>query len=400
MSDSQSLTASQVFRATTAKGLEEVLADELREQGATQVSVGRGGVLFQGGLQAAYRACLHSRVANRVLLPLGKFEAPTPEKLYAGVKRLRWSDQVAPDGTIAVDFHSSRSFITHTQFGALKTKDAIVDQLRSIHGIRPSVDVYRPDVRINVYLHENEAQVSLDLSGESLHRRGYRMEDSGAPLKETLAAAMLRLAGWPEVAARGGHFIDSMCGSGTLPIEAALMAMGRAAGIDRDYFGFLRWRQHDAALWTRLVREARAQERAWEPGRIFASDRDSMAVRVARDNARRAGVEKFIHFERKDFSAAVPALPGEASASWTPGMPPLGIVMLNPPYGERLEETERLRGLYKSIGDTFKQRYRGWEGYVLTSNPDLMKSVGLKAARKFVLFNGALECRLLKYPLH
>jgi 23S rRNA (guanine2445-N2)-methyltransferase / 23S rRNA (guanine2069-N7)-methyltransferase len=334
-------------------------------------------------------------------MPIGQFEASTPEKLYGGVKKLRWSDHVAPEGTLAVDFHGSRSFITHTQFGALKTKDAIVDQMRSIHGVRPSVDTYQPDIRVNVYVHENQAQVSLDLSGESLHRRGYRTEDAGAPLKENLAAALLRMAGWPEVAARGGHFIDSMCGSGTLPIEAALMAMNRAPGLHREYFGFVRWKQHDRALWEKLIREARAQERTLEPGRIFASDRDSMALRVARDNARRAHVDSKVTWERKDFSATLPSLPiPDKSEALGKDSPARGIVVLNPPYGERLEDSERLQGLYKSIGDTFKQRFRGWEGYVLTSNPDLMKSIGLKAARKFIVFNGALECRFLKYSLY
>jgi 23S rRNA (guanine2445-N2)-methyltransferase / 23S rRNA (guanine2069-N7)-methyltransferase len=323
------------------------------------------------------------------LLPIAQFPAPSPERLYAGVKAIRWSDHLKADGTLAVEFNSVRSFITHTQFGAQKAKDAICDQFRSVHGERPSVDLRTPDLRINIYVNNNEAIVSLDLSGDSLHRRGYRSEDSGAPLKETLAAAMLRMARWHERAPQGAAFVDPMCGSGTLPIEAAWIARKRAPGILRDYFGFLGWLHHDAALWKRLREEALAQELKQDVAPIFASDQDSAAISIAKENARSAGVLSSIRFERRDMSAAMPPEGAES-----------GVFMVNPPYGERLGEEEELRGLYKKIGDTMKQRFQGWDGYVITSNPELAKCIGLKASRRFVVFNGALECRLLKFEMY
>lgn len=227
------------FFAATPKGMEELLVDELKALGAQNVEKARAGAMFEGSVETAYRACLWSRIANRVFLPLKTFPAPTQEKLYAGVKSIKWSDHFTNDQTFAVDFASNQSQMTHTQFGALKTKDAIVDQFRSNTGIRPSIDVARPDIRINVYVLNDEATVSLDLSGDSLHKRGYRDEGTPAPLKENLAAAILMLAEWPRVAKEGGNFVDPMCGSGTLTIEAAMIAADRAPGLDRKYYGFL-----------------------------------------------------------------------------------------------------------------------------------------------------------------
>jgi 23S rRNA (guanine2445-N2)-methyltransferase / 23S rRNA (guanine2069-N7)-methyltransferase len=391
-----------LFFATTPKGMEELLEQELRDLGAEAVETTRAGVAFRGSLETAYRACLYSRVANRVLLPLKTFSAPTPEKLYGGVKSIRWSDHLTPQQTIAVDFAVSQSQITHTHFGALKTKDAICDQLRSNTGERPSVDPKRPDIRINVYVLKDEATVSLDLSGDSLHRRGYRPEGEGggdASLKENLAAAMLMMAGWPEKLKKAREsgtalpsLIDPMCGSGTILCEAAQIAAHRAPGLGRDgYYGFLGWQGHVPALWKRLVEEAKKLEitdRKWLP-RIDGFDRDPRAVRVAIANLAAAGFAGKVHVEKRDISELAP-LEGQAA----------GIVVVNPPYGERLGETEELVPVYKSMGDIFKKRFAGWEGYILTSNPDLANAVGLKASRRFVLFNGALECRLLKYEMY
>src|SRR5690554_5771449 len=212
------MTQTLDFFATAARGLEPLLAEELRALGADAVRETRGGAEFRGPLETAYRACLWSRVGSRVLLPLARFSAPDPDRLYEGVGALPWEDHLAADGTLAVDFVASRSGITHSRYGALRVKDAVVDRFRARLGVRPSVDTRRPSVRINVYLHRDEAQVALDLSGEALHRRGYRAAGAGAPLKETLAAAILLRAGWPSIAAAGGPFLDPMCGSGTLPI--------------------------------------------------------------------------------------------------------------------------------------------------------------------------------------
>jgi 23S rRNA (guanine2445-N2)-methyltransferase / 23S rRNA (guanine2069-N7)-methyltransferase len=386
------------FFATTAKGMESLLAGELRALGAEAVEETRAGARFRGDLSTAYRACLESRVANRILLPLRTFPAPTPEKLYGGVKSIRWSDHLSAANTLAVDFSSSRSAITHTHFGALKVKDAIVDQLRSVQGARPSVDVRQPDVRVNVYVHEDEATVSVDLSGDSLHRRGYREEGAPAPLKENLAAAILLLAEWPAVAAAGGAFVDPMCGSGTLPIEAALIADGRAPGLGRQYFGFLRWKGHQPELWNGIVAEARA--RVEKPAgmlrrapRVRGYDQDPRSIRAALTNAEQAGLRTRVHFEKRELDdLEIPTV--------REGVTPKGIVVVNPPYGERLGGEEKHKTLYSRIGDTFKRRFAGWVGYAFTGNPELAKMIGLRASRRHVLFNGALECRLLRFELY
>lgn len=388
MSNHSSVTR---FFATTAKGMEPLLARELARLGAQDVQAGRAGASFLGTLETAYRACLWSRIANRILLPLKTFSAPTPEKLYGGVKSIRWSDHLTPQETLAVDFSSSQSQITHTHFGALKVKDAIVDQLRSTQGERPSVDPIRPDLRINVYVLKDEATLSLDLSGDSLHRRGYREEGAFAPLKENLAAALLMTAGWGE-----GEpplfppaFLDPMCGSGTLPIEAAMIAANMAPGLHRKYYGFSGWLGHVPKLWERLLKEAREAvitDRKRLP-KIVGYDGDFRVVRIALENVERAGVRGLVHIEKRDFSHCEPIAES-------------GLIMLNPPYGERLGEVEELKPLYKEIGDAFKQRFRGWKGFVFTGSPDLSKTVGLKASRRHVLYNGAIECRLLEYELY
>ncbi len=385
------------FFATTAKGMEPVLAQELREIGALNVQETRAGATFEGTLETAYLACLWSRIANRILLPLKTFPAPNPEKLYGGAKSIRWSDHVSASGTIAVDFSTTHSEITHSHYGALKVKDAIVDQLRSVQGERPSVDIKRPDLRVNVYLNADQATVSIDLSGESLHRRGYRDESVPAPMKENLAGAILAFANWRKVADEGGSFIDPMCGSGTLPIEAALIAARIAPGLARDYHGFKGWLQHDEELWARLCDEARDLE-IRDPKKqpvIVGYDRDIQAVRAALAHVERAGLRGRVHIERRDFSELEP-VPSHAAVADGALQ---GLVVINPPYGERLGEEEELKTLYAQIGDTFKKKFQGWEGYVLTGSPELGKEIGLKPARRIPLFNGAIECRLFRYEL-
>jgi 23S rRNA (guanine2445-N2)-methyltransferase / 23S rRNA (guanine2069-N7)-methyltransferase len=382
------------FFVTTAKGMEPLLVEELASIGIKDALETRAGASFQGTLESAYRVCLWSRIANRVLLQLKTFEAHTPEHLYQGIQRIRWQNHMKENGTLAVDFSSAKSAITHTHFGALKVKDGIVDQFRAATGIRPSVNTDRPDLRINVYLSENQAQVSLDLSGDSLHMRGYREEGSKAPLKENLAATILWLAKWREVAAQGGAFIDPMCGSGTLPIEAAWIAMNRAPGVQREYFGFLGWLKHDAGVWQKLVTEARAGE-ILDPKKlptIVGYDSDFRSVNTALANIERAQVRGIVHVEKKFFSDAAPVESFAKSG-------PKGLIVLNPPYGERLGEIQKLMPLYQQMGDVFKQRFKGWEGYIFTGSPELSKNVGLKPSRRHVLYNGPIECRLFKYEL-
>ncbi len=383
------------FFATAAKGIEETLAAELTSLGIKNPKAERGGVAFEGPLEHAYRACLWSRTANRILLPIDTFDAGTPEMLYGKCRSIRWADHMNADDTIAVDFTSTRSAIQHTHFGALKVKDAIVDKFRDQTGKRPSVDTFRPKLRINVHLVDNKATVSLDLSGDSLHKRGYREDGSLAPLKENLAAAILLQTDLVERLKGEGPqarfaFLDPMCGSGTLPIEAALIATDTAPGLLRDYFGFLGWQGHVPSIWKRLLEEAKersAAGKARKLPRIVGYDRDFRAVRVALTNVEKAGMRGVVHIEKREF--------GTYDAPETKG-----VIVINPPYGERLGEQEELLPLYKQIGDTFKQKFKGWSGYVFTGNLELAKRVGLKAARRIVFFNGAIECRLLKYELY
>ncbi len=388
------MAGSERFFATTAKGMEPLLAAELRELGATDVEQRRAGVAFRGALEAAYRACLWSRVANRILLPVTSFDAPTPEALYAGVRAVRWADHIGRGRTVAVDCRLSGSRITHSHYAALKTKDAIVDQLRDQRGARPNVDVRRPDVRVNVSLHADQAVVSIDLSGASQHRRGYRAVGAAAPLKENLAAAILLLADWPARAREGAALIDPMCGSGTITLEAALIAGAVAPGLRRDYFGCTGWRAHDPALWARLRREAetRAAHGLRRLPPIHGYDADAGAVRAARLNLARAGLTTRVHVERRALCDCAPiaARRGEARP---------GLLITNPPYGERLGEADQLGALYEQLGDLLRRRFPGWIGYVLTGAPALARRIGLRPSRRVVLYNGAIECRLLELPI-
>lgn len=377
------------FFATTGRGLESLLANELRVLGAEDVREQRGGVAFRGPLRIGYAACLWSRIANRILLPLARFPAPDADALYAGVRALDWRQHLSPDATLAVDFVSSRSAIAHTQFGAQKVKDAVVDQLRAATGRRPTVQTERPAVRLNVYLYRDEAQLALDLSGDSLHRRGYREQGAQAPLKENLAAALLLRAGWPEVAAAGGGLLDPMCGSGTLPIEAAFMAADIAPGLLRDYFGFLGWLGHVPQLWQQLREEALARREAGlgRLPRIVGYDADARAVRTALRNLERAGLHGRVHIERRRLSEVRP-----------PADKP-GLFIVNPPYGERLGDATTLIPLYGQLGDLLRQRFGSWRAAIFTGNPELGMRVGLRPQRSYQLYNGPIACRLTLYAI-
>jgi len=383
------MTATRPFFATCPKGIEPLLADELRQLGAEMVKETRAGVAFEGVLAIGYRACLWSRLASRILLPLTNFPAPTPEELYAGVQTIAWKEHLAAEGTLAVDFTTSQSAITHSHYGALKVKDAIVDQLRDEFGVRPSIDTAQPDIRVNVYLLRDQATVSLDLSGESLHRRGYRTQTVQAPLKENLAAAILLRANWPAIAKQGGMLVDLMCGSGTLPIEAAMIAADIAPGLAREYFGFTRWKQHDNAVWTGLLDEAHQRREtglAHLPP-IHGYDHDPLAIRAARDNIKRAGLGNLIVAQQRELSDC------------TPEQSPTGLVVANPPYGERLGPSSELPALYTELGTQFKKCFPGWRAAVFTGNPELGKVMGLRAGRMHTLYNGAIECKLLHFEI-
>ena len=384
--------AARAYFATCAKGLEYLLRDELVALGASDVHEALAGVRFAGDLRAGYRACLESRLASRILMPLAEFDAADADALYAGVGKIDWSEHLEADGTIAVDANSAASALSHTQFVAQRVKDAVVDQFRERTGTRPGVDLERPSIRLNIRLYRDRATLSLDLSGTPLHRRGWRQGQGEAPLKENLAAAMLLRGGWPEVYAAGGALVDPMCGAGTLLIEGALMAAGAAPGLKRDYFGFLGWRAHDATLWSALLDEARGRAdqglRALVPV-FFGFDNDPRVLNEAKRNAQAAGVAGFVQLARQDVEHL--HRPAEAANP--------GLVICNPPYGERIGERAELPALYRQLGDRLRAEFEGWRAAIITSDDDLGHALGLRAKKRYVLFNGALECRLLTIDL-
>lgn len=371
------------FFATTAKGIEDVLSEEIKRLGIRVTSVATGGVGFTGDLRTCYLANLWLRTAQRILIPLATFDCETPQQLYDGIRSVDWDDYISPDNTIAVDSNVRDSRMTHSGFVALKTKDAIVDQLRDCCGRRPNVDVRDPDVRINIHVSQNRCTVGLDSSGTGLDKRGYRTEAGEAPLRETLAAAAVELSGWDGAS----PLIDPMCGSGTICIEAAFKRSLRPPGLLRKYYGFQRWLSFDRSLWMTLLQEAEGQVVGNRERCISGCDISGAVLRKARANAARARVEHDIVFKETDFTALEPV------------MPP-GVLIFNPPYGVRLGELDALKHLYRRIGDTLKRSWKGYTAFVLTGNPELGKSIGLKPSRRIVLFNGPIECRLLKYELY
>lgn len=378
--------------ATAPKGIENILTDELQVLGARNVKPTRAGASFTGNIELAYRACLWLRTANRVLLPIEEFHAETPEELYQRVQTISWHEHLDSAGTFAVDFQSSQSKITHTQYGALKTKDAIVDQFRDHFNHRPSIDLEKPDIRINVYVLRNMATVSLDLSGQSLHKRGYRLESGRAPLKENLAAAILLRSNWPQIAKQGGGLIDPMCGSGTLPIEAALMAGDHAPGLLRDYFGFLKWKQHQPDIWEKVLIEAEKRKTigmAKLPA-IVGYDGDNTAIRYSLANMEKAGLRAYLHFEKKDLTDCVP----HPKMKYQPG-----LVVVNPPYGERIGVVRELEPLYRNLGHCLKMNFQGWKSSLFTGNDELGKRMGIRANKVNVLYNGAIKCKLLSFDI-
>lgn len=375
------------FFATAPRGLEELLAAELSSLGLDSVRVRRGGVEFGGDLAAGYRACLWSRLANRILLPIARFSAEDEQALYEGVLNIDWSAHLGPENTLAVDFTGVRALITHSRFAEQRVKDAVVDQIRDMTGSRPSVDTEFPDLRINVHMLADAVTVAVDLSGESLHRRGYRHDGRIAPLKENLAAAMLLRADWPQLAAQGGAFVDPMCGSGTLLIEAAWMAGDSAPGLLRTRFGFHGWRGHDDPAWKVLLDEALERQERGLAGLppIIGYDQDDEAVAASQSHLRRAGLAGRVIVEQREIGRAAP-----------PAHLKPGLVATNPPYGERLGENHELIPLYLRLGQALKSHFGGWRAIVLNGAGC---QIGLKPEKSWQIYNGAIECRLERFEV-
>jgi 23S rRNA G2445 N2-methylase RlmL/SAM-dependent methyltransferase len=377
------------FVATCTRGVEDVLVGELQGilGGDVRLTADRGAVRWRGDLESGYRACLWSRVASRVLLVVRRFECRDARDLYTGVDSVDWLVHLEPDSTFAVDFVGVSDSIRNSQFGAMKVKDAIVDQIRNRTGNRPSVDLGRPHVRINLHLRTDGATIAIDLSGAPLHRRGHGRVGGEAPLKENLAAAILLMSNWPELAEAGAPLVDPMCGSGTFLIEGAGIALDRAPGLRRVNWGFTNWPPHQPAIWRKLIAEA---EERWvaaadRPVTLIGGDHDPKMVSLTEQNAERAEVSLTVREEELD-------------DSWPPEEqreePPRGLLVTNPPYGERLGDDESAKEVGRLLGQVLRRRYLGWFAVVLAGSRPLAGGIGLKA-RKHVLFNGPIECRLM-----
>ena len=301
--------------------------------------------------------------------------------------QLPWEEHIDPDGTLACEFTGKHAGISNTHFGALRLKDAVCDRLRSVCGRRPDVALARPAVRLIAHAEGSRIVLALDLAGEGLHRRGYRRESSAAPLRENLAAGILLRARWPEAAARGDEFLDPLCGSGTLVIEAALIAAHQAAGLLRDYFGFFGWKKHEQALWQRLCSEARAAIKAPGSRAIRGSDLDAQAISQAEANAERAQVAQWVRFERRAVAEVRPIGSGG------------GLICTNPPYGDRLGDAAQAAAVYDELGRTLREHFVGWDAAILSATPESARALKLRSYRVHQLWNGAIPIRLLRIDL-
>uniref|UniRef100_UPI0030DD2456 THUMP domain-containing class I SAM-dependent RNA methyltransferase n=2 Tax=Oculatella sp. LEGE 06141 TaxID=1828648 RepID=UPI0030DD2456 len=373
---------SQYF-ATVARGLESLAAQELEQLGARSVEPGFCGAAFEGDRTLLYRVNLWARLPFRILMKLHQFPCHDANDLYSGIQTLDWSNYVTPDLTLAVNATGKNEHLNHTHFTALQVKKAIVDQQQDRLGDRSNVELQDPDVRITVHIDRDLCTVSLDSSGNSLHRRGYRPAVGSAPLKESLAAALIQLAGWqPEQ-----MFYDPLCGSGTLPLEASLKALNIAPGLFRERFGFETWLDFDLDLLEHLIREAEDSQRETLPAPIWGSDRDEGVIEQAIANATSCGVLDHVWFSQIDLNDVV--APTDS-----------GVLFCNPPYGERLGRDSDLGAFYKQLGDVLKQRFKGWTAFVLSGNKELSQFIGLKSSQRIAVYNGSLPCQLMKYELY
>lgn len=367
--------------AKTFEGFEEILARELRDLGAEDIDLIKRGIQFTGDKKLLYLANYNCRTALRILVPLASFRAATEDMLYDGVRAIPWEKFLDFRGKFAIDSVVSYSPFKHTGFVSLKAKDAIADRFRDKFGKRPDVDNTNPDLRVNVHIFREECTVSIDSSGASLHLRGYRRVQSEAPMNEVLAAGLLLLSGWDGKT----PLVDPMCGSGTILIEAALLAGNVPSGYYRGLFGFERWKDFDRRLWERVKREC--EEAITEPvAPIRGYDRDERAVRASQANIDEAGVEQFVKVDQADFITSAPPFPN-------------GFMLTNPPYGERIK-VEDLKKFYQDLGDVLKQKYAGYTAWMLGSDEESLKFVGLRPSRRIRVMNGPLECRLVRFDMY
>ena len=376
------------FVATAPRGFSDLLAAEISALGATNVAEAGGGVRFEGPLETGYRACLESRIASRVLVEITRGTVANAQGLYDLARAVDWRLHMDSRGTLACEFTGNHPEFRNTHFGALKLKDAICDQLRDTTRLRPEIQTQQPDLSVHAHAHRGEIALYVDMAGDSLGRRGYRLAGGEAPLRENLAAGILLRAGWPRIAQAGGEFLDPMCGSGTFAIEAAWIASDTAPGLLRKYWGFQGWRGHDAALWESLTRGARERTLQQLPIVVRGADRNRAAIATAQANARRAGVDRDVQFEHADIATLAPR--GQAGAA-------PGLLCVNPPYGQRISGDEEAASAHTAIGEALRGPFADWHGAVLTGAPELGQLIGCEASRVHTVMNGALECRLLRF---
>jgi putative N6-adenine-specific DNA methylase len=372
------MASEQMYHAKTFRGLENVLADELKAIGAEKVAVVNRGVNFSGSKALLYRANFSLLTAVRILVPLRSFNAKNEMDLYQQVQRIDWTEYLDLKTSFAIDSVAFSDTFRNSQYVSQKIKDAIADQFRRKTNLRPSVNLRTPDIRINAHIVRNQVTLSLDSSGESLHKRGYRVKSHPASMNEILAAGIIKLMGW-----RSGTLLNPMCGAGTLAIEALLHATGIPPAVFGRTYAFEKWKDFDNILYQRVLESITPGE---PPDmQIIASDMDPEAIRMTRNNLRQANLSEFIEVKNIDFT--------DYPLQETPA-----DLIINPPYGERLTP-EDLNGLYASIGSTLKHRFPGSRAWLFSSNPEAIKSIGLKPEQKITLYNASLECKLIKYQL-
>jgi putative N6-adenine-specific DNA methylase len=369
------------FFATCPRGLERAQADELAALGAHEVAPVDGGVAFGGDLAVCYAANLESRVASRVLWQVGQASYRSEHDVFEAARALPWARHFDVRRTLRVNVSAIRSPLKSLDFVTLRVKDAVCDVFREARGSRPDVDTAAPDVRIHAFLTHDQATFYLDTSGEPLFKRGWRKGAGDAPLRENLAAGILKLTGW----APSAPLFDPMCGSGTFLVEAAMMALGAAPGAGR-VFAFEKLENFDGKKWSALRDRARSRAKAAGPLAIHGSDKSGTVLELARQNLAAAGIADTVQLKQMDILDGSPPSPA-------------GIAVMNPPYGERQSEKTDLAAFYPKLGDALKQRYAGWTAYFFTADLQLAKLIGLKASRRTPLFNGALECRLFEYRM-
>ncbi|MEH2042655.1 THUMP domain-containing class I SAM-dependent RNA methyltransferase [Nostoc sp.] len=371
------------YFATVARGLETLAAQELEQLGAHSVEPGFCGVAFEGDRTLLYRVNLWARLPFRILVNIHQFTCLDAKDLYRGIQTIDWQNYLTPDMTLAVNVTGKNDRLNHSHFTSLQIKNAIVDQQQENLGERSNVELHEPDVRVNVHIERDFCTVKLDSSGNSLHRRGYRPAVGAAPLKESLAAALIQLSGWQP----DQMFYDPLCGSGTLPLEASLKALNIAPGLFRDCFGFENWLDFDLSLLEKLLQEAKDSQLDTLTAPIWGSDRDEKIIEQAINNAQNCGVDNHVWFSQMELADVV--APADS-----------GILFCNPPYGERLGRDSDLGAFYKLLGDVLKQRFKGWTAFVLSGNKELSQSIGLKSSQRIAVYNGTLPCQLMKYELY